>query len=453
MTASRDRVWLLHPLPERTIPPRLELMAQGLVSIGALLEDRGFSPRILRCQRAAEIEETEPPLLIGVSLHFHQAARAAIDLARGLERRFPQTPIVLGGLTASIFAEEILREHPEVDFIIRGDGEVPVLRLAEHLALGTVPLEAVPNLVFRRGAEVRRSPETWSVDADNVRALDFTRFSLLGEGAEVMKLRMEGSAETKSFSFSAGRGCGAACLYCAGGRQAQKRHALRPGPLFYAVDFVVEQLQKAARLGATQWSTCFDPLPDSDHYPRLFTAIRAAGLELRLVFDCFGLPSPAFLAAFARTFAPGSALNLSPETGSPSLRRRIRTYAYDNDALFECLARISDLGLPGSLYFSTGFPFETEQDLDQTRALIRAVRERFPSLHVHVGPIELEPGSPLFEHRRKLGVESPVSTFRALVSSQEAPQPLTYRTRDFSTQAILENHRALEVEARRGELR
>ena len=41
--------------------------------------------------------------------------------------------IFLGGFTASLFAEEIMLNYPQIDAIIRGDAEVPIVKLCMAL--------------------------------------------------------------------------------------------------------------------------------------------------------------------------------------------------------------------------------------------------------------------------------------------------------------------------------
>jgi radical SAM superfamily enzyme YgiQ (UPF0313 family) len=356
---------------------------------------------------------------------------------------------VLGGFTASRFAEEILRDHPEVDFVIKGDAEVPFAALLD--AHEGADLARVPNLVYREAGVVKTSEVLHYVDETEVRALSFSRFDLVSRADDCLRLRMDTvppDAEP-SFSFSAGRGCDAACLYCGGGRQVQKKYQLRARTVMFPIDYVVNELAALSGRGVRRWSTCFDPVPSSNYYVDLFRAIRERGLELIAIFDCFQLPRIEFLDAFQATFLAGSALNLSPETGSESLRRRIRTWTYDNAKLFEALERISARRIACSVYFSTGFPFETPDDFEQTIVLVQEIVRRFPEVQIHAGAIDLEPGSPLFDHQAQLGIESDVFDFPSLLRSQKIAREIRYRTRAFTSEEILRNLERIRQEGGR----
>ena len=69
--------------------------------------------------------------------------------------------IFLGGYTASFFSKEILQDYPEVDAVIRGDGETPIVELCQALHRHILnqqhcsdyyptSLAEVPNLAWRK---------------------------------------------------------------------------------------------------------------------------------------------------------------------------------------------------------------------------------------------------------------------------------------------------------------
>jgi hypothetical protein len=55
---------------------------------------------------------------------------------------------------------------------------------------------------------------------------------------------------------------------------------------------------------------------------------------------------------------------------------------------------------------------------------------------IHAGAIDLEPGSPLFDHQAQLGIESSIHDFRSLLAAQQEPHEISYRTRAFSASEI-----------------
>ncbi len=65
------------------------------------------------------------------------------ELAAEIKRAYPEIKIILGGVHPTIFYEELINE-PYVDFIIRNEGEEPLLKL-----MRSAPLDTIPNLSYK----------------------------------------------------------------------------------------------------------------------------------------------------------------------------------------------------------------------------------------------------------------------------------------------------------------
>jgi radical SAM superfamily enzyme YgiQ (UPF0313 family) len=59
--------------------------------------------------------------------------RGVQDTIQLVKRVFPQTPVVLGGIYATLCPEHA-KKHSGADFIITGDGKIPVLKIADSLS-------------------------------------------------------------------------------------------------------------------------------------------------------------------------------------------------------------------------------------------------------------------------------------------------------------------------------
>jgi radical SAM superfamily enzyme YgiQ (UPF0313 family) len=118
------------------------------------------------------------PLIVGLDLHWHFQSYDVIEVARKIKQGRPEIAILLGGFTASLFAEEILRDHPFVDFVIRGDAEIPLLQLARHFESDKNYSE-VPNLAYRHESDVVLNPITYAADSAMLDSICFTDFTLM----------------------------------------------------------------------------------------------------------------------------------------------------------------------------------------------------------------------------------------------------------------------------------
>ena len=138
--------------------PAFEMYPIGLTTIASHLEEHGFNVRIVNIAHRMlqdsgyDVEEAVAaldPLAFGIDLHWLPHAHGAVELARMIKRHHPQTPVMLGGLSASYFHRELI-ERPEFDFIVRGDStEEPVRQLLHTFAFGG-DFASIPNLTWKR---------------------------------------------------------------------------------------------------------------------------------------------------------------------------------------------------------------------------------------------------------------------------------------------------------------
>ena len=162
--------------------------------------------------------------LILVDLHWYMHSYGAISVARACKQVLPEARVVLGGITASLFAAEILRSFPEVDFVIRGDAEEPLLGLARQVCSGTgVPLSTIPNLTYRSNGKVVENELGYCATSDDLDGLNFVDLDFLVHASWYGRLQFEPTTLTQSMSepvghwLCIGRGCRFDCSFCGGG--------------------------------------------------------------------------------------------------------------------------------------------------------------------------------------------------------------------------------------------
>jgi anaerobic magnesium-protoporphyrin IX monomethyl ester cyclase len=63
----------------------------------------------------------------------------------------PSARIIYGGVFPTYHWQQIMEQEPEIDIIVRGEGEETIVRLTERLAAGG-PLDQVPGIVYRTGS-------------------------------------------------------------------------------------------------------------------------------------------------------------------------------------------------------------------------------------------------------------------------------------------------------------
>lgn len=87
-------------------------------------------------------------VVVGISSLFTAYANEALNIARLSKKALPECFVVMGGHHPTIFYEEVLK-CPDVDFLIRGEGEYAFPELVRSLKEGD-DLKKIPGIVFRK---------------------------------------------------------------------------------------------------------------------------------------------------------------------------------------------------------------------------------------------------------------------------------------------------------------
>ncbi|MEW6363690.1 MAG: cobalamin-dependent protein [Acidobacteriota bacterium] len=373
-------------------------IATGLPSICRYLRNAGVAAEILRIAPsvvetlADDIARFTNLRLIGISMHWHPQVPISIKLAE-LLRALPgsrHAAIVIGGMTASYFAEELIR-LPFVDFVIKGDGELPMLLLFRSLCGSVVPLSSVPNLYFKRNGEVVRSRETYCIDEETLASLER---QVIDDG--------EWFPQTRSV-LSVGRGCDYDCIACGGNRRGLPRWGNRiaamrrdPGSIRVSIEKLLSQ--DAGRLFL---------LNDYDgRFEMLGTCLQEFDLSAfkTLAVDAWGLPRFENLQRALAGTRPGGdlvvTLELSPEAGNEETRARVRSCSYSNADLTELMDRVFShyRNIRIVLCFTYFLPFSDKYNLE-TRSFIRSLTTTYLQqilenrLQIQFWPLSTDPGS------------------------------------------------------------
>lgn len=127
-----------------------------------------------------------------------------VTLAALIKIALPDVLIIYGGVFPSYHWQDILRDVPQIDLIVRGEGEVTAPALIAALASGT-DLTTIPGIALRRDGEphaTRAAPLLQDLDSVRIgwELIDFAAHSYWGGKRAVV------------LQFS--RGCPHPCTYC-----------------------------------------------------------------------------------------------------------------------------------------------------------------------------------------------------------------------------------------------
>lgn len=192
--------------------PREHLPPLGLLSIGGPLLDAGFDVDLLDAELAPlsldEIVREVQRRRADVVMIGHSGSSTAhptvVQLSRLLKAASPGLTIIYGGVHPTYHWDEILEECPQIDIIVRGEGEQTALDLMRAIATRGL-LARVNGLAFRLHGRIMATPPAEVIrDLDAYRVgwelIDHSRYSYWGGKRAVV------------VQFS--RGCPYLCSYC-----------------------------------------------------------------------------------------------------------------------------------------------------------------------------------------------------------------------------------------------
>jgi radical SAM superfamily enzyme YgiQ (UPF0313 family) len=328
-----------------------------------------------------------------------------------------------------------------VDFVVRGDGELPMLELVRAAAAGAAALRRVPNLAWREAGRVRLNPMTYSTSSSGLGIPVTEGLGLLLNRDP--RPRRGVLCEDGMFNYLQARGCSESCSACGGGRKFHQKFLGWKGAVIKSPAEQAEDISRLMAAGFGRVQIPLDPL-DSDKYRLgLLSLLARRKKKPVLKMELCGLPSRELLAAFSRAAADGSGITVFAGSGSERVRRLNRGRFYTNAALLSALKEAGRLGVNVWVTFTTGLPFETREDLLETERLIRLMRSELGKNRAGVYVFPLEPGSPMFESPARYGLKLRRRSFADFLR-QGGRYDIGYSTPHFSEREIVRNLKCLE---------
>jgi len=372
--------------------------------------------------------------MVLIDLHWYEHSYGAINVAQVVKQVLPDAWVILGGLTSSIFASEILENLAVVDFVVRGDAERPLLALAQALMSEDEPgvqpdLSGVPNLTYRLDGQVVETARTYCATPE-----DFADFNFIDLGwleheddyyvheylvidMEVARKAREGADISKYRGrwITTARGCDFECSYCGGAKSAHKAIAGRNGIVPVPVETTVDQIKHLMEHDVIQVCFSYDLAAMGErHWKKLFRTLRKEGIKIGLYNEFFQLPPAGFMKDFVRTAdMEHSSLALNPYSGSEHVRR-LNGKRYNDAQLFNALDEVNLYNMPIIVYFSLNLPGEDEEAIQESIALAQSIYDMYPhsKLKILNSCHTVEPMSPMEQRPGRYGIEVKWHTFK-----------------------------------------
>ena len=283
---------------------------------------------------------------------------AVVQIARRLKKQRPGLTIVLGGHNASFVDVKTLQLFPEIDMIVRGEGEITFPELVERLEEGGEP-SGIPGVTWRSGGEVvRNSDRELMPNLDDLSPADYTLVPSFTEYRDSCDL-------PRSIAIlEVGRGCPHHCVYCSESLMWRRRTRT------YSVDRIIREM---VHLRDTFGAECFLLAYDQ------FTARRQFVEEFCQKVVAEGLNSLPWYCISRLDTVDAGLLGHMREAGCESMCYGIdsgskKTLAFirkniDHSVLFQRVVETTAQGIAPTLSYVIGFPEEEQEDIDATLTL------------------------------------------------------------------------------------
>jgi B12-binding domain/radical SAM domain protein len=435
--------------------PLFIMIPFGVLSIAEYLAKNGFQAKIVNlAEQMLNVPSFEIASLVkdldskvfAIDLHWGIHSKGAIKTAEICKELHPNSSVILGGLTASYFNQEIMQSFKFLDGIIRGEAEEAMVALVDRL-IKNRELEEVPNLTYREsGVRVRTNPQAWPrSDLDDY---DYTNLGFIEPRDKLLKLSV-GSRTLQVWNLPVCRGCTLNCVTCGGSQYADRTILKREKPAFRSARRMVEDFQRLDEQGINyvfMFQDCrigtksyYEDLLKSLHKER-WSKIEHVSLEL---FN----PADDEFIRYLSSNRPADSIGLtfSPESGSDVVRGA-HGRKYENTSILETDDNCAASSVPIDFHFMIGLGEESPESLKEMWALWDQIMSRttprfFTS--VDFGPmVLLDPGSIAYENPARFGYRMVYKTFSEIQERLSSPSWvdwINYETRYMTRDQLVES--------------
>ena len=244
----KPHVVLVNP-PYRTKPHQHPPFPPlGLGYLAAVLEKNHYEVEVIDCQASRisykqfkhELSKLQPTI-VGVT-STTRLYKSALEIVKISKEVHPNCLTIIGGPHVTFWDENALKECPQLDVVVRKEGEHTLLELVQRVAEGNNYCDVIGATV-RKGKDFVRNP-----DRPYIEDLDELPFP----ARHLWDLESIRKAED-IFYLTTSRGCVYWCEFCAAVRMFGRKYRMR------SVKNVVDELEYLyKKYGATVFTFCDD---------------------------------------------------------------------------------------------------------------------------------------------------------------------------------------------------
>ena len=192
----------------------------GLLQLAGYLESKlkGVEIQVIDCQAMSldwkglekRVQSFDPDIVASsgfATCNVYVAART-VEMAKKLK---PDVLTVSGGQHFTSMAQESLQAYPEMDVIVRGEGEETLVELVKAVEKKS-SFARIRGISFRHGTKIRHNPSRPLIE--NLDELPFPGYHFVKDYVHRYHFSMMGGPKTGYGLIEASRGCPHRCVFC-----------------------------------------------------------------------------------------------------------------------------------------------------------------------------------------------------------------------------------------------
>lgn len=220
----KTRVTLVNPPYPKGAPQSL-FIPLGIGYLAAVLEENQYEVNVLDCQvlrptrqhLEAELAKSHADI-VGVTSST-LTYNPAVEIVQAAKKMLPNALTVMGGPHVTALPEQTLSEAPELDIVVRGEGERTMLELADLASKANLQnLSKVEGITFRKDGQIQSTG-----DRDFIQNLD----ELPHSAYKHFPLEKYKIAGKNYLPIITSRGCPFQCTFCLASKMCGRRFRTR----------------------------------------------------------------------------------------------------------------------------------------------------------------------------------------------------------------------------------
>jgi radical SAM superfamily enzyme YgiQ (UPF0313 family) len=338
-----------YPLEEAPAPPLgVTYVAAAFATAGAEVKILDYIVSRYTTEKfKAELDAFAPDAVgaTSVTLNFYHAA----DIIRTAKRHNPDIITMMGGPHVSFDAENTLTAYPEIDLIVRGEGEQTIAELTQCIK-DREAWTGIKGITFRRnGHFISTQQREFIEDLDALplparHLLPLSRYQALGY----------------PISIITSRGCPYSCIFCQGRRMVGNKVRKRSAVL------IVDEIEHILSYGINRINIADDLFAsDKAKVKEVCGEIQKRGLSF--TWSAFARVNTVDRETLQIMKDTGcDSVSYGVESGNAEMLKRIRKMI-TLDQVRQAVRLCNDVGMIAHTSFVVGLPGESMETLEETK--------------------------------------------------------------------------------------